>query len=91
MVASSTPETVGRRSWIQGSAGGKRREEIFFNLWKFYPAKALERRAFQAIAVPALRRVSRRERTPRNGIRPVEKPGDLQYDEDPCTRVRSTR
>lgn len=37
------------------SAGTKRREEIFFNLWKFYPAKALEHRAFGAIAAPALR------------------------------------
>jgi len=36
-------------------AGGKRREEIFFNLWKFFPAKALEHRAFRAIAAPALR------------------------------------
>jgi len=36
-------------------SSGKRREEIFFNLWKFYPAKALEHRAFRAIAAPALR------------------------------------
>ena len=46
------------------SAGGKRREEFFFDLWKFYPAKALEHRAFQAIAAPAFRRLSQRERTP---------------------------
>jgi len=35
-------------------ADGKQREEIFFNLWKFYPAKALEHRAFRDIAVPVL-------------------------------------
>jgi len=34
---------------------GGRREEIFFNHWKFFPAKALEHRAFRTIAVPALR------------------------------------
>jgi SAM-dependent methyltransferase len=33
----------------------RRREEIFFNLWKFFPAKALEHRAFRTIAAPALR------------------------------------
>jgi len=55
MVASPTRETAGRRSWIRMRASGKRREEIFFNLWKFYPAKALEHRAFRSIAVPALR------------------------------------
>lgn len=55
MVASPAGETIGRRSWIQMSAGARRREEIFFNLWKFYPAKALEHRAFRAIAAPALK------------------------------------
>jgi SAM-dependent methyltransferase len=54
MVASSPRETAGRRSWIRMSADGKRREEIFFNLWKFYPAKRLRRRAFQTIAAPVL-------------------------------------
>lgn len=33
----------------------RHREEVFFNRWKFYPAKALERRAFRAIAAPALK------------------------------------
>ena len=55
MVASPARETVEWRSWIQMRAGGKRREEIFFNLWKFFPAKALEHRAFRAIAAPTLR------------------------------------
>lgn len=55
MIGSSPRETVWRRSWIRMSDGTKRREEIFFNLWKFYPAKALEHRAFGAIAAPALR------------------------------------
>ena len=55
MVASSARKTGGRGSWIRMRADGKRREEIFFNHWKFYPAKALEHRAFRDIAVPALR------------------------------------
>ncbi|MHB1025483.1 MAG: methyltransferase domain-containing protein [Desulfobacteria bacterium] len=32
----------------------RRSEELFFNLWKFYPAKRLRRRAFQTIAAPVL-------------------------------------
>ena len=55
MVASTAQETVGRRSWIRMRARGKRREEILFNPWKFYPVKALEHRPFRAIAAPALR------------------------------------
>ncbi len=33
----------------------RRAAELFFNRWKFYPAKALEREAFLRIAAPALR------------------------------------
>ena len=54
MVALSARETGERRSWIRMRADGRRKEEIFFNLWKFYPAKALEHRAFRDIAVPVL-------------------------------------
>jgi SAM-dependent methyltransferase len=32
----------------------RRKEELFFNLWKFYPAKKLRRRAFRTIAAPVL-------------------------------------
>ena len=55
MVASPARETGGRRSWNRMGADGMRRAEIFFNHWKFYPAKALEHRAFRAIGAPALR------------------------------------
>jgi SAM-dependent methyltransferase len=36
------------------TAPGRRKEELFFNLWKFYPAKTLRRRAFRTIAAPSL-------------------------------------
>ena len=32
-----------------------RKEELFFNLWKFYPAKTLRRRAFRSIAAPTVK------------------------------------
>ena len=32
----------------------RHREELFFNRWKFYPAKTLEHGAFRTIAAPAL-------------------------------------
>jgi len=32
----------------------RQKEEIFFNTWKFYPAKSLRLRAFRTIAAPAL-------------------------------------
>jgi len=35
-------------------APARRKEELFFNLWKFYPAKTLRRRAFRTIAAPVL-------------------------------------
>jgi SAM-dependent methyltransferase len=32
-----------------------RREELFFNHWKFYPAKTLEHRTFRTLGAPAMR------------------------------------